>query len=95
VVDAPKGKKVRPSTADCFKEWLTLAPEPGDALMSSSPIVWPYQHLNALNELKGIVFVTTICHQEPALEESPRLVSLVKDTAAKCFYEIERQSQLK
>ncbi len=91
-VDAPAPLgKARPSTKDCFEEWLKAHPEPGAILATSHPVVWCYQQLAGNNCLPK-EFPLDTCAK--AADESERqkyeknLVSIIQDTVAKCLYEI-------
>lgn len=92
IVNAPRGDLARPTTATTYKVWLdSNKPEKGSSILAfSTPLVWAYQDLAARTVLGDEYPLETVAPSFPNPNEHPALVSLVKDTVAKCLYEIDK-----
>ena len=94
-VNARKGTQNRVDTRGTCHTWKQQKPTPisGTALVSSSPLLWAYQHLTIQNSLGSDFIVDTTAPAVSPVELEARrkgLVGLVQDTVAKCLYEIQQ-----
>jgi hypothetical protein len=95
VVNAPRGKNLRPSTKDTYDTWIKEHnPKPGTIVATSTPLLCNYQQLTGENVLQGRMPLDTIggpVTKELLQQHGNRIVSLIHDTAAKCLFEINKQ----
>lgn len=92
IVNAPRGELPRPTTSTTYRVWLdSYKPEKGASILAfSSPLVWAYQDLAARNILGDEYPLETVASSFASPSQHPALISLVKDTVAKCLYEIDK-----
>jgi hypothetical protein len=84
VVDAPRGEKARPNTADTYYSWLATKPTAGSVVAFSNQPFVPYQQLVGEGILPNDFYLETVGVAAP----SDIRVSILLDNLARTLFQL-------